>query len=52
MLITQFETLEEPTNDEPDVYEIDISPSLDTVIENVINTIESVTKPITEESAV
>ena len=52
MLITQFETLEEPTNDEPDVYEIDISPSLDNVIENVINTIESVTKPITEESAV
>lgn len=52
MLITQFETLEEPTNDEPDVYEIDILPSLDNVIENVINTIESVTKPITEESAV
>ncbi|MFN6887799.1 gluconokinase, partial [Proteus mirabilis] len=52
MLITQFETLEEPTNNEPDVYEIDISPSLDNVIENVINTIESVTKPITEESAV
>ena len=44
-----METLEEPTNDEPDVYEIDISPSLDNVIENVINTIESVTKPITEE---
>ena len=43
MLITQFETLEEPTKAENDVYEIDISMPLDDVIESVINKINSVT---------
>ena len=43
MLVTQFETLEEPTQDEKDVYEIDISAPLDAVIEQVINTVKSVT---------
>ncbi|EEG87536.1 carbohydrate kinase, thermoresistant glucokinase family [Proteus penneri ATCC 35198] len=44
MLVTQFETLEEPTKAENDVYEIDISMPLDDVIESVINKINSVTQ--------
>ena len=44
MLVTQFETLEEPTTAENDVYEIDISMPLDDVIESAINKINSVTQ--------
>lgn len=52
MLVTQFETLEEPTAAEHDVYEIDISTSLDNVIEQTINTINSVTGIASEECSV
>lgn len=51
MLVTQFETLEEPTKDEKDVYEIDISAPLDAVIKQVINTVKSVTA-LSEENKV
>ncbi|HEJ9486399.1 TPA: gluconokinase [Proteus mirabilis] len=44
MLVTQFETLEEPTTAENDVYEIDISMPLDDVIESAISKINSVTQ--------
>ncbi|PHM71772.1 gluconokinase [Xenorhabdus sp. KJ12.1] len=44
MLISQFETLEEPTIDEKDVHFIDIKPSLDEVINNTIITIERITE--------
>lgn len=52
MLVTQFETLEEPTATENDVYAIDISAPLDDVIENVINTINSVTQTVSEGNKV
>ncbi|WP_340609057.1 gluconokinase [Xenorhabdus bharatensis] len=44
MLISQFETLEEPTIDEKDAHFIDIKPSLDEVIKNTITTIERITE--------
>ncbi|OTA20224.1 D-gluconate kinase [Xenorhabdus beddingii] len=40
MLISQFETLEEPTRDEKDVHHIDIKPVLDEVIKNTLQLIE------------
>lgn len=52
MLVTQFETLEEPTDAEKDVYEIDISATLDDVIENTIKTIHSVAETASEECKV
>ncbi|CAM3660937.1 gluconokinase [Xenorhabdus thuongxuanensis] len=42
MLISQFETLEEPTSDEKDVHHIDIKPDLDEVIKNAIKTIDHI----------
>ncbi|MDC9594029.1 gluconokinase [Xenorhabdus sp. IM139775] len=42
MLISQFETLEEPASDETDVHHIDIQPDLDDVIKNAINTIKRI----------
>ncbi|KLU15931.1 MULTISPECIES: gluconokinase [Xenorhabdus] len=42
MLISQFETLEEPTSDEKDVHHIDIKPDLDEVIKNVIKAIDHI----------
>ncbi|BET95589.1 gluconokinase [Xenorhabdus taiwanensis] len=40
MLISQFETLEEPTSDEKDVHPIDIKNDLDEVIKNAIKAID------------
>ncbi|MDC9589294.1 gluconokinase [Xenorhabdus sp. XENO-10] len=42
MLISQFETLEEPTSDEKDVHHIDIKPDLEDVIKNAIKAIEHI----------
>ncbi|MDE9590940.1 gluconokinase, partial [Xenorhabdus bovienii] len=44
MLISQFETLEEPGGDEKDVHQIDIKPSLDEVIQNAIKTIDRISE--------
>ncbi|WP_237386270.1 gluconokinase [Xenorhabdus sp. Sc-CR9] len=44
MLISQFETLEEPDGDEKDVHQIDIKPSLDEVIQNAIKTIDRISE--------
>ncbi|PHM50647.1 gluconokinase [Xenorhabdus miraniensis] len=44
MLISQFETLEEPTSDETDVHQIDIKPALDEVIKNTMQSIERTIK--------
>lgn len=42
MLVSQFNTLEQPTSDEVDVYAIDISNSLETVIADTKNLISKV----------
>ncbi|EKT53119.1 gluconokinase [Providencia sneebia] len=42
MLLSQFQTLQEPTSAEPDVLVVDIRPSLDEVIENTCLTIERI----------
>ncbi|PHM62854.1 gluconokinase [Xenorhabdus ishibashii] len=42
MLISQFETLEEPNSDEKDVHHIDIKPDLDEVIKNTIKAIDHI----------
>ncbi len=42
MLISQFETLEEPGGDEKDVHHIDIKPELGDVIKNAIKVIEHI----------
>lgn len=39
MLVSQFETLEEPMDNESDVHVIDIHPSLDKVVDNTIQMI-------------
>ncbi|QKJ85268.1 Gluconokinase [Paramixta manurensis] len=44
MLVTQFETLEEPGADEPDVLVVDINHSLDEVVTATIATIEDAIK--------
>ncbi|CBJ82841.1 gluconate kinase 2 in GNT I system,thermoresistant [Xenorhabdus bovienii str. Jollieti] len=44
MLISQFEVLEEPTDDEKDVHHIDIRPDLDEVIKNTMTTIDCITE--------
>lgn len=42
MLVSQFDTLEEPLSNEPDVYAIDIHPALDKVVENTIQIINTI----------
>ncbi|PHM69428.1 gluconokinase [Xenorhabdus kozodoii] len=42
MLISQFETLEEPGSEEKDVYHIDIKSNLDEVIKNAIKAIDHI----------
>ncbi|MDE9485227.1 gluconokinase [Xenorhabdus bovienii] len=44
MLISQFEALEEPSDDEKDVHHIDIKPDLDEVIKNTMTTIDRITE--------
>ncbi|MDX7986959.1 gluconokinase [Xenorhabdus sp. 12] len=44
MLISQFETLEEPGSDEKDVQHIDIQPALDDVIKKTIQVIDHTIK--------
>ncbi|MCX8958834.1 gluconokinase [Erwinia psidii] len=44
MLVTQFETLEEPGSDEPDVLVVDINQTLNEVVAATITTIDGVTK--------
>lgn len=41
MVQSQFDTLENPGPDEPDVISIDITPPLDEVIQNVIKAVEA-----------
>lgn len=42
MLVSQFQTLQEPTSEEQDVYVVDIRPSLDEVIENTRTAIQKI----------
>ncbi|AIJ08342.1 MULTISPECIES: gluconokinase [Edwardsiella] len=42
MLVSQFAALEEPTAEERDVYAIDISQTLDSVVADTLNTIKSI----------
>ncbi|MEM6161198.1 gluconokinase [Erwinia sp. P6884] len=44
MLVTQFETLEEPNSDERDVLVVDISQALDNVVADTVATIEAAIK--------
>lgn len=44
MLVTQFETLEEPGSDEPDVLVVDINQTLNEVVAATITAIDGVTK--------
>ncbi|MBI6550277.1 gluconokinase [Xenorhabdus lircayensis] len=44
MLISQFETLEEPSSDEKDVYSIDIKSVLDEAIKNAVKAIDHTIK--------
>ncbi|QBY45448.1 Thermoresistant gluconokinase [Arsenophonus nasoniae] len=47
MLVSQFDTLEVPSNDEKDVYVIDIKPPLVEVIDNTVKLIDEI---ITKEN--
>ncbi len=42
MLKSQFDALQEPGADEPDVQVVDIRPSLENVIENTCSTIRKI----------
>lgn len=44
MLVTQFETLEEPGSDEGDVLVVDINQTLDEVVRDTVTTIEGAIK--------